>query len=125
MENNPAPDTVTPAPSPAPASPPANYVLPPHASVTDLRDDMSYMQSMNLVFGGAILVLTIVVTGIICYLGGIQVPYISAYFSSAEPSTATVESARRVPVVHTSAMATSSMSATASTSAMMASTTKP
>ena len=56
-----------------------------HEIVKDAAKKHHMLTSMHVVYGGAIIILALVVSGIVCALGNVQVPYVSALFTPATP----------------------------------------
>jgi hypothetical protein len=44
------------------------------------------LTSMHVIYGGAIIILAVVVSGIVCALGNVRIPYVSDFYSPVLPS---------------------------------------
>jgi hypothetical protein len=72
-------DTTT---SPLAATSSTGTMPPKDFTVKNLQTDVQEVETMNVIFGGAIIILSLVMTGVVCYLGNIQIPFISGYYSA-------------------------------------------
>ena len=80
------------------------------AAHTELMHKQKMLSSMHIVFGGAIIILALVVIGIVCALGNVPIPYLSSlYAPEVEPPSlvSTVARAYIAPQVATSTVVVS------------------
>ena len=71
--------------------------------------------SMQLVFGGSIIILAIVIMGVVCFLGNVQVPYFSALFAPTPIPLTVMPYDNQQKTLRSGAIATSSPASSATT----------
>ena len=72
--------------------------------------------SMHKVYGLSIVILALVVAGIVCVMGDVQIPYLSALYAPAVPPPLIVEGHRGTTIGHQTLSGTKVSSSTNSTS---------
>jgi hypothetical protein len=71
--------------------------------------------SMQVIFGGAIIVLAVVIAGIVCVLGNVRIPYLSNFYAPAIVVPSTMALPVVDPSVPVAASTTSIATSTATT----------
>ncbi len=87
----------------------------------DMARKKHILTSMHVIYGGAIIILAIIVTGVVCVLGSVHVPYISDFYTPAPPPPYVSPISQRM-LAHPNVPAATSSIQTASTTTVATST---
>ena len=88
--------------------------------IKDMTRKKHILTSMHVIYGGAIIILAIIVTGVVCVLGSVDVPYISDFYTPVVPPPYVSPTSQRMLAHPNVPSATSSVPTASST---MSSTT--